>query len=164
MVVLGIHLCHSVWRLRCLGFLSLLNAWKRSIPRNALSKFIPTIPTRASGSSTPFPKLGASRMSLAVMRTWDVNLAKMKVNQLRTHSTFTITLLASRTPAIRRTFLTCRKMEWSWDIEANIILVLSLHTKFLLKSKNANAYQLSRALKYNSKLRKFYLYIFCLNS
>ncbi|VVA13766.1 Hypothetical predicted protein [Prunus dulcis] len=38
------------------------------MPRKAFRKFIPNIPNNASGSSMPFPNLGASQMSLAVMR------------------------------------------------------------------------------------------------
>lgn len=50
---------HSRWgcRLPCWDFLSLLKALKRSRPRPMLSKFIPAMPNRASGSSTPFPNL-----------------------------------------------------------------------------------------------------------
>lgn len=112
--------CHSRWwGSFAWEFLSLLKAWKRSIPRVTLSKFIPAIPNKASGSSMPCPNLWASLRSLTVMRTWDTNRAKMKVAQLRTHSARTILLLASRIPAIRRSFLTCRNIECSCIIKSN---------------------------------------------
>ena len=112
--------CHSWWRRSfAWEFLSLLKAPKRSMPRKILSKFIPAIPNKASGSSTPCPNLWASLMSLAVMRMWDTTLAKMKVTQLSIHSNFTILLLASRIPAIRLTFLTCRNIECSCIIRTD---------------------------------------------
>lgn len=109
--------CHSpcLWEFFW-GLFSLLYALKRSIPRKTLRKFIPAMPKRARGSSTPFPNLEASLINLTVMRTWEMNLARVKVTQLRTHSAFTILLSAPRTPAIRRTFLMWRKIECSCKI------------------------------------------------
>ena len=89
------------------------------MPRKIFSRFIPAIPDRASGSSIPFPNLGASIRSLAVMSTWDTNLARTNAVQLRNHSAFTNLFLLSRTPAIRRTFLTCRKIECNCNHKSN---------------------------------------------
>ena len=143
--------CHSRWWLEFWGLFSLLKALKRSIPRKTLSKFIPTIPNSASGSSTPLSNLEASQITLAVMRIWAANLAVMKVTQLRTHSILTIMLLASRNPAIRRTFLTCRKIECSCMIKVENIR----HYLIIIKIQN-----LRRLLKFQ---RDFYI-LYLINS
>lgn len=91
--------------------LSLLKAWNKSIPRPILRMFIPTIPDRASGNSTPFPNLCASLISLTVMRMWGMHLANTNAIQFSTHSNFTSAVLLSRIPAILLSFLTCRKIE-----------------------------------------------------
>lgn len=112
-------------------FLSRLNALKRSRPRKTLSRFIPAMPKRASGSTIPFSNLGASTMSLYVIKMWQTTLAKMNIAQLSIHSTLTTRLLASRSPAIRRTFLTWRKMEWSWQSRITTLLMcLCFENKF----------------------------------
>uniref|UniRef100_A0A2P2IPP2 Uncharacterized protein n=1 Tax=Rhizophora mucronata TaxID=61149 RepID=A0A2P2IPP2_RHIMU len=98
------------------------------MPRAALSRFIPAMPNRASGNSTPFANLDASAISLTVMSMWGMSLAKTKVVQLRNHSALTLLLLASRKPAIRLTFLTCRKIECSCTFKRTS-LVIYWHSK-----------------------------------